>query len=86
MIRDQLASVGATSDDGLMVKIALNSVTEEWETFVQGILGRTTLPSWEDMWAAPRQEEIRQWTKARSSNKGIKVKEEEEYAALASKG
>ena len=38
------------------------------------------------MWAALRQEEIRQWTKARSSDKGIKVKEEEEDAALASKG
>ena len=33
-IRDQLTSIGATSDQELMVRTALNAVSEEWETFV----------------------------------------------------
>ena len=70
-----------------MVRTALNAVFEEWETFVQGILGRSTLPGWEEMWVALRQEEIRRLTKAGSSNKGGRIKkEEEEDAALASTG
>ena len=55
------------------------------ETFVQSILGRATLPQWEEMWAALRQEEIRTVTKTGSRSKGIKIKKEEEVdAALAS--
>jgi len=69
-----------------MVRTALNAVSEDWETFVQSILGRETLPSWEEMWAALRQEEIRKLTKAGSSGKGVRVKKEEEDAALASAG
>ena len=38
------------------------------------------------MWAAIRQEEIRRQSKTSSSNKGIKVKQEEEDVALASEG
>ena len=53
-IRDQLTSVGSTSDLELMVRTSLNATTENWETFVQSILGRVTLPSWEEMWAALR--------------------------------
>ena len=49
-IRDQLASVGATPDVGFMVRTALNAVTEDWENFFQRILGKATLPSWEEMW------------------------------------
>ena len=62
-IRDQLIGMGANLDEGLLVRMALNVVSEEWETFVQSILGRATLPSWEDMWAILRQEEIRRITK-----------------------
>ena len=70
-----------------MVRTALNAVSEDWETFVQSILGKVTLPSWEAMVVALRQEEIRRLTKARSSGKGIRVKkEDEEDAALASAG
>jgi hypothetical protein len=38
------------------------------------------------LWAAIRQEEIRQVSKAGSSGKGVRIKEEEEDAALASAG
>ena len=58
-IRDQLTSIGATLDKEFMVKTALNVVSEEWETFVQSILGRVNLPAWEEMWATPCQEEIK---------------------------
>ena len=70
-IRDQLTSVGSTPDPEFMIRISLNAVSEEWETFVLSILGRTTLPSWEEMWAALRQEELRRLTKAGSNSKGV---------------
>ena len=55
--------MGATPDDGIIVRTALNAVTDEWETFAQSILGRAQLPNWGDMWAILRQEEIRRVTK-----------------------
>jgi len=58
-ILDQLASIGATLNQDLMVRTALNAVSKEWETFIQSILGRATLPGWEELWATLRQEEIR---------------------------
>jgi len=86
-IRDQSTSIGATPDQELMVRTALNAVSEDWEVFVQSILGRATLPYWEETWAALRQEEIRRLSKAGSSGKGIRIKkEEEEDVALTSEG
>jgi len=84
-IRDQLNSIGATSDEELMVRIALNTVFEESETFIQSILGRAILVRWEELWAVLCQKEIKRLTMAGSSNKGTQVKkEEEEDATLAS--
>ena len=85
-IRDQLTVVGATPDQELMVRTTPNTVSEELEVFVQSILGRGTLLPWDEMWAILRQEEIRRQSKTSSSNKGIKVKQEEEDVALASEG
>ena len=70
----------------MMVRTALNAVSEDWEVFVQSILGKATLPDWEEMSGALRQEEIRRVTKMGSSSKGIRIKEEEVDAALASEG
>ena len=53
-IRDQLTFAGSTLDPEFMVRIALNAVTEDWETFVQSILGRRTLPPWDEMWETLR--------------------------------
>ena len=53
--RDQLAAVGSTPQSSAMVRIALNGVSNEWKVFVQSILGRERLPSWEEMWAAIQQ-------------------------------
>ena len=86
-IWDQLTSIGAMPNQELMVRTALNADSEHWEVFVQSMLGRATLPHWEGMWAALRQEEIIRLSKVGSSGKGIRVKEEEEEdVALASEG
>jgi len=65
-----------------MVRTALNAITKDWETFVQIILGRASLPSWEEMWPALPQEQIKRLTKVGSSSKGIRVKKEEEEDVL----
>ena len=44
-IRDHLASMRVKVDDDVMVRTALNVVTEDWETFVQILLGRVDLPN-----------------------------------------
>ena len=36
-IRDQPTATGAKVEDDVMVRTALNAVTDEWETFVQSI-------------------------------------------------
>ena len=49
--RDELAAVGSTHQGSEMVKVALNSILEEWQVFVQSILGRAALLNYESMWA-----------------------------------
>lgn len=49
MIQDQLISMRETPDEGLLVRTTLNAVTDEWETFVQSILGRAQLQNLGDM-------------------------------------
>ena len=61
-IRDQLTTTGATVDDVVIVKIALNAVTDEWETFVQSIFGKADLPDWDSVWSILQQEELRRFT------------------------
>ena len=61
-IRDQLIAMGVKVEDDVMVRTALNAVSDEWEMFVQSILGRQDLRSWDDMWAILRQEESRWMT------------------------
>ena len=72
-IRDQLIAIGATLDEELMVRTTLNAVSEDWEVFLQSILGRGTLLPWDEMWETLRQEEIRQQSNTGSNRKGIKV-------------
>ena len=86
-IKDQLTSIGVTLDQELMVRIVMNTVSEDWEVFVQSIVGKVTLPYWEEMWAALCQEEIRRLRKVGSNDKGIRIKKDEEVdATLASEG
>ena len=74
-----------------MVRLALNSVSEEWQVFVQSILGRERLSDLGGMCAALRQEEMRRdlvkcKLDSSSGSSGTKPKEEMENVALASKG
>ena len=74
-----------------MVRLALNSISEEWQVFVQSILGRAILPYWDGMWVDLKQEELRRdlvkfKLDGSSSSSGSEPKEEEDNAALASKG
>ena len=73
-IRDQLTAMGVKVADDVMVRTALNVVTEEWETFVQSILGRADLPNWDSMWVILRQEELCRFTKRQHRNGSNKVK------------
>ena len=41
----QLIAMGVKVDDDVMVRIAVNAVIDEWETFVQSILGKQDLPN-----------------------------------------
>ena len=86
-----MATVGATPQATEMVRLALNSVSEDYQVFVQSILGRENLSGWEAMWAALQRVEMRRdllkCQLESSSSSGSKVKkEEDENAALASKG
>ena len=80
VIRDQLTAMGVKVEDDVMVRTALNVVIEDWEMFVQRILGRVDLPNRDDMWVILRMTQ-------RQTNTGLsKVKkEEEEDATLTSK-
>ena len=72
-------------DDAVIVWTALNAVTDEWETFVQSILGRADLPDWDSLWSILQQEELCRFTKRQHNPTLSKVKkEDEEDAALAS--
>ena len=44
--RDQLSVVGSTPKDSELVRLTLNSVSEDYQVFVQSILGREKLPAW----------------------------------------
>ena len=79
-----------TPQSTAMVRTVLNGVSNEWQVFVQNILGRERLPSWEEMWETLQHEELkRDLVKVNingSSGSGTKTKEEEENVALALKG
>jgi len=90
-LKETRAAAGHTPQDSKLVRLALNSVSDEWQAFVQSILGRAALLNWDEMWATLKQEESRRdLVKVKldgsSSSSGSKPKEEEDNAALASKG
>ena len=90
--RDELSVARHTPQDSELVRLALNFVSDDWQIFVQGILGRATLLNWDEMWAALKQEEMRRdllkiKLDGSSNSGGSKPKvEEEDNATLASKG
>jgi len=89
-VQDSLSAIGAAPQPIELVRLALNSVSEKWQVFVQSILGRDKLPEWDKMWVDFQQEELRRALLKisinGSSSNGPKVVKEEENVALASKG
>jgi hypothetical protein len=58
-IRDELGVVGEVIVPNSLVRQALHSFTKPWAPFIQGIVAREALPTWERMWDDFAQEEIR---------------------------
>jgi hypothetical protein len=58
-IRDELGAVGEVIVPNSLVRQALHSFTKPWAPFIQGIVAREALPTWERMWDDFAQEEIR---------------------------
>ena len=46
-VRDELAVVGKVIKNVKMVHIALDGVTQQWTVFVQTIIGRENMPTWD---------------------------------------
>jgi hypothetical protein len=49
-IRDELGAVGKVVEPNSLVRQALHSFTKPWAPFIQGIVTREALPTWERMW------------------------------------
>ena len=58
-MRDELAAVGVVVTDHELVRTALNGVTAPWTVFVQGLVARENLPSWDRVCDDFVQEETR---------------------------
>jgi hypothetical protein len=58
-IRDELAVVGEIVDPEFMVRTNLNNFSKPWGSFVQGIVSREVMPTWERLWDDFVQEELR---------------------------
>ena len=46
-MRDELVAIGVATDAPKLVRTALNGVTAPWAVFVQGLVARENLPSWD---------------------------------------
>lgn len=85
--QDQLSTVGAMPQPTELVRLVLNSVVEDWQGFVQSILGQEKLPEWDRMSAKLQHEELRRaLLKSSMSSSELKIVKEEKNVALASKG
>jgi hypothetical protein len=81
-VRDELSAVGEAVGEAELVRTTLNGVSKPWAMFVQAIVGREKLPSWERLWDDFIQEETRRGYLQGSSSS---AKEEEENVALSAK-
>ena len=82
-VRDELGIVGAVVTDPELVHTALNGVTAPWAVFVQGLVARENLPSWDRVCDDFVQEETRRGFLQCSSSTS---RQDEEDVALTTKG
>ena len=81
-VRDELVIAGETVDNAELIRVALNGFSKSWETFVQGIVARENMPSWERLWDDFVQEELRVGLGSSSGQQGG----DEDIVALAAEG
>ena len=82
-VRDELATVGDIILEEELVQIALNGFGKQWDVFVQCVVGREKMPTWERLGDEFTQEEIREGSQ---SGEQKKKTEDEDNLALATKG
>ena len=82
-VRDELGAVGERVVDTELVRTTLNGVTNSWSVFVESVVAREQMPTWDSLWDDFIQEETRRgYVQGNTSHN----KEDEENVALAAKG
>jgi hypothetical protein len=83
-VRDELGAVGEVIPSTELVRTALNGVAKPWVVFVEGIVARENVPSWDRLWDDFVQEETRRGYVHGVGSSG--VQEDKENVALGAKG
>ena len=78
--RSKIVAVDEKVDGSELVRITVNGATKPWIVFVEAIVARENLPSWDRLWDDFMQEETRRGLVQGSSSNG---KEEEVSVALS---
>ena len=81
-VREELAAVEETVDSAELIRVASNSFSKSWETFIRGIVARENMPSWERLWDDFVQEELRVGSGSSSSQQ----ERDEDTVALVAAG
>jgi hypothetical protein len=55
-IKEQLETIGGIMSDKEIVLTTLNNLPKSWEPFLQSIIGRESLPTFENLWTDCTQE------------------------------
>ena len=82
-VRDELGVVGERVLYFELVRTTLNGVIKPWAVFVESVVAREHMPSWDRFWGDFIQEETRRGYVEGSTSHN---KEDEENVALAAKG
>ena len=81
-VRDELAAIGEAFPSAELVRTMMNGVSKPWSVFVQGLVVRENLPTWERLCDDFVQEETRRGLVDGTAS----TSKEEEDVALTTKG
>ena len=82
-VRDELGAIGEVIQSVELVRIDLNGVVKPWVVFVESVVAREHIPSWDPLWDDFIQEATRrEYVQGSTSHN----KDDEENVALATKG
>ena len=82
-VRDELGAVGERVLAKELVRTTLNGETNPWVVFVESVVAREHMPTWDHLWDDFIQEEIRRgYVQGNTSHS----KDDEENVALTAKG